>query len=86
MRLYYSISCPYCLRVVADWKRLGLIEGKDYELILSPFGSSSREELLRLGGKEQVPFLVDGDLNMYESDKIIAYVRVKADSGGFARN
>jgi glutathione S-transferase len=39
--------------------------------------SPLKEELKRLGGKTQVPFLVDPDRNvkMYESEDIIAYVR-----------
>jgi glutaredoxin 2 len=42
-----------------------------------PDGSIRRKELIKLGGKEQVPFLVDTEKNvkMYESEDIINYVR-----------
>ena len=32
------------------------------------------EALLEKGGKQQVPFLVSGDMSLYESDAIIAYL------------
>ena len=37
------------------------------------------DELIKLGGKQQVPFLVDNDNDkfMYESDDIIEYVKNK---------
>lgn len=44
--------------------------------LVSPSGSDSRKILEKLGGKQQVPFLVDVDHGemMYESDDIIAYL------------
>ena len=37
----------------------------------------SEESLIRIGGKRQVPFLIDSDRNiqMYESSDIIEYVK-----------
>ncbi len=31
-------------------------------------------ELLKIGGRHKVPFLVDGDIHLYESDEIVAYI------------
>ncbi|OLA73072.1 MAG: hypothetical protein BHW62_08060 [Acinetobacter sp. CAG:196_36_41] len=38
---------------------------------------ASEEALIKMGGKRQVPFLVDTDRNiqMYESDDIIEYLK-----------
>ena len=48
-----------------------------YVSVVSAKGSPSRKILLKLGGKEQFPFLVDTDKGemMYESDDIVEYVR-----------
>ncbi len=48
-----------------------------YTSIVSPKAAPSRKVLVKLGGKEQVPFLVDADKGemMYESDDIVAYLQ-----------
>lgn len=48
-----------------------------YTSIVSPKGAPSRKVLVQLGGKEQVPFLVDTDAGemMYESGDIIEYLK-----------
>jgi glutathione S-transferase len=45
-------------------------------VVLGSSSSPVKEELKKLGGKTQVPYLVDPERNvkMYESDDIIAYV------------
>jgi glutaredoxin 3 len=69
MQLYVRTGCPFCLKVKAFVDERGiLIEEKNIEL------EDNLEELLTLGGKRQVPFLVDGETKMYESDDIIAYL------------
>jgi glutathione S-transferase len=52
----------------------------DYVSLRSLSGSKSREILRRLGGKDQVPFLVDVDegVMMYESSDIIEYLKKNA--------
>ena len=54
--------------------------GQDYELVDAMRNTPGRLELLSLGGKNQVPFLVDEDegVKMYESKGIIAYLRNKS--------
>lgn len=44
--------------------------------VASPKGSPSRRILTQLGGKDQLPYLVDLDAGvaMYESEKIIDYL------------
>ena len=70
--LYVLEGCPYCHKVLAfaEEKNIGInkiyIEDRNNE-----------EALLKLGGKRQVPFLVDKDRNvqMYESSDIIEYLK-----------
>lgn len=70
--LYILETCPYCKKVRAFLDDNGIkynpinIENK-----------SNEETLIKLGGKRQVPFLVDKDRNiqMYESNDIIEYAK-----------
>lgn len=72
LTLYVRPTCPYCIRTLAAAKELNVsLEQKDVsDLMVS-------EELVRLGGKRQMPFLVDSDKNvkMYESEDIIEYLK-----------
>jgi glutaredoxin 3 len=67
--LYVRTGCPFCAKVKAfiDEHNI-LIEEKNVA------DEHTLEELLSLGGKRQVPFLVDGETKIYESDDIIAYL------------
>lgn len=70
--LYILESCPYCKKVMSfldehkiKYNKIG-IENKENE-----------DVLIKLGGKRQVPFLVDKERNiqMYESSDIIEYIK-----------
>lgn len=69
--LYKMEGCPYCEKVLNQLEEKGL----DFRA-LDIADPVNLDELLHLGEKEQVPFLVDTDHNakMYESDKIIEYL------------
>lgn len=71
LKLYYATYCPYCKKVIAAFDEMGL----KYELIKAEEGDPGRTELVKLGGKAQIPFLVDGNTMMYESNDIIEYAR-----------
>ncbi|WP_210410008.1 glutathione S-transferase N-terminal domain-containing protein [Leptospira langatensis] len=75
MKLYHYYGCPYCAYVREEFSEMGLLEGKDYELVEASRGTPGRDEVVRLGGLSQVPFLVDGNIRMYESRDIVDYVR-----------
>jgi glutathione S-transferase len=77
VQIYQFASCPYCQRVLRAADRLGLVEGRDYEKIEASRGTPGRAVVVRLGGMSQVPFLVDGDVQMYESADIIDYLAAK---------
>jgi len=72
IKLYTRTGCPYCGMV------LGVINEMDIdykELEIS--NEANLDSLLEIGGKQQVPFLIDEDRNvsMYESSDIIEYLK-----------
>lgn len=69
--LYKMEGCPYCEKVLKH------LEEKSIQFrSLDIADPVNLDELLHLGGEQQVPFLVDTDHNakMYESEDIIQYV------------
>lgn len=77
IQLYMRDGCPFCKKVERAAIDMGLIQDKDYQLIdASPF-TPGRDMVVKLGGKAMVPFMVDGEVSMYESDDIIAYLKTK---------
>lgn len=80
LTLYNMEGSPYCRKV-----REALSE-RDLEHVVKslPKGSPAREELVRRGGKMQVPYLVDVNTGreMYESDDIVAYLETEYAAGG----
>jgi glutathione S-transferase len=78
IQLYLWDQCPYCRKVSQAAKDIGLTEGVDYENVAAGPGTPGRLTVQNLGGKTMVPFLVDGDLCMYESADIISYLKMKA--------
>lgn len=77
IQLYIRHNCPYCQKVLRKTEEMNLQEGVDYQLIDAAQGTPGREVVLKIGGKAMVPFLIDGDTNMYESEDIIAYIQKK---------
>lgn len=69
--LYVSQYCPYCKKV------MNYLQENDVEFnMLDVADSVNFNNLVKLGGKDQVPFLNDteNDVLMYESDDIIDYI------------
>ena len=72
LTLYYKPTCPYCQSVLGEVESLGItLQLKD--ISADPV---YRAELITLGGKQQVPYLVDTERGeqMYESNDIIEYI------------
>ena len=68
--LYKFDACPYCQKVMKAVDRLGVaVRYRD-----TREDASAREELVRVGGKAQVPCLFIDGRPMYESDDIVAYL------------
>ena len=75
IEIYHSDGCPFCEKVIRflEQEKIPYVS----KLISLYSSSSVKDELKRLGGKTQVPYLVDPERNerMYESEDIIEYVR-----------
>ena len=70
--LYIMETCPYCKKVMSFMDEKGIKYNKvDIKI------KSNEDALIQMGGKRQVPFLVDKDRNiqMYESNDIIEYIK-----------
>ena len=72
LELYQKEECPFCQKVRVALNDLEL----DFISRISHTGSAQREFMLKLGGKAQVPFLVDQEkgVMLYESDAIVEYL------------
>jgi len=79
LELYVREHCPFCKKVLVVIDELGMKVDKDIRLVDAAPGTPGQEVVERVGGKAMVPFLVDGDLAMYESDDIIEYLRGMVD-------
>ena len=70
--LFVLESCPYCKKV------MDFLEKEDIKYRkIDISDKDSENSLIQIGGKRQVPFLVDKERNlqMYESDDIIEYLK-----------
>ena len=72
IKLFILETCPYCHKVMDFLEK----EHIKYEKI-DIKDKESESALIRIGGKRQVPFLIDSDRNiqMYESSDIIEYLK-----------
>ena len=72
INLFILNTCQYCKKVIDFLKTTSI----DYKL-LDINDSHHYEEMMKLGGKRQVPFLFDdkNNVTMYESDDIIEYLK-----------
>ncbi len=69
-QLYYKKSCPFCVKVLRFMEENKIT--LDLRNTLEP---GIQDDLVRIGGKKQVPCLVVDGRALYESDDIIAYLR-----------
>ncbi len=75
IQLYLSANCPFCQKVLRATREMGLEEGKDFTTVNAASGTPGAETVKKVGGDYMVPFLIDGDHSMYESEDIIAYLK-----------
>lgn len=68
--LYYSKTCPYCQKVLRFMSENNItMDTRDTKQ------PGIQDDLVRIGGKKQVPCLVVDGKPMYESQDIIEYLR-----------
>ena len=74
LTLYYFPSCPYCLLVLDCLGRL------DLEIPMRDIQSEdgARDDLLKIGGKGQVPCLVIDGEPLYESGDVVRWLEANA--------
>lgn len=70
LTLYFKPTCPYCQKVI-DYLELNKMSINMKNVNES---SEIREELIKIGGKGQVPCLIVDGKAMYESDDIIQWL------------
>lgn len=72
LELFVLENCPYCRKVMKFLDE----ENLKYEKF-DISNKNSEDSLIQIGGKRQVPFLVDTERNiqMYESSDIIEYLK-----------
>ena len=67
--LYYSPWCPYCKKVLNHLDKMG----KTVPMINLQATPKAKQELIKIGGKGQVPCLIIDGKAMYESSVIIKW-------------
>lgn len=77
IELYMRRGCPFCDKVEVAAQGSGLQKNVDYKIVDAAPNTPGREVVLQVGGKPMVPFLIDGEKSMYESDDIVAYLKSK---------
>lgn len=70
--LYYKAECPFCQKVLNYM--MDNCQIKDVELVDIKEGNNN-EDLIKRGGKDQVPCLFIDGKALYESDDIIKYFK-----------
>jgi glutaredoxin len=71
LTLYHFAGCPYCTRVLDFLKKTGIsVPMKD-----THENPAYRDELIKIGGKAQVPCLVIDGKALYESLDIIEWFK-----------
>ena len=72
IKFFYMEGCSCCERVR---KKLGELK---LDCILKDIEDETNwKELMKLAKKNQVPFIVDGNVRMLESDDIVKYIEKK---------
>lgn len=69
--LYYRPTCPFCRKVLAWMQEHDVKDVTLHDITSEP---GTKDTLLEVGGKDQVPCLFIDGKPMYESDDIIAYL------------
>jgi glutaredoxin len=75
--LFLKTGCPFSAKVLA------VVDAYQIPFAEKNIGDDGVwEELVALGGKHQVPFMVDGDIMMYDSGAINEYLEKKFKTEG----
>ena len=72
LKLYMFETCPYCQKVMREIKSSGRTDIEYHDIHKNEV---DRQELIRVGGKQQVPCLFIEGKPLYESDDIIKWLK-----------
>ncbi|MDB5195337.1 MAG: hypothetical protein JWO84_521 [Parcubacteria group bacterium] len=72
--LYINPACPFCQKTLEVAREVGAPL-----TVKNIHDEGVADELVRIGGKKQMPFMVDDEdeVSMYESEDIMAYLHQK---------
>ena len=71
LKLFYMKTCPFCIRVILFIKKNNI----NVEMVDINADPKNKEELIKLGGKDQVPMLLIDGNPLYESGDIIKWFK-----------
>ena len=74
LSLYYSPTCPYCLKVLRFMEEKGIVID-----LKSTMDAGNLKTLLSIGKMNQVPCLFIEGEPLYESDDIVSYLMDRFD-------
>lgn len=72
LKLFYKEECPYCQIVLRYLKKYD-IDG--VEMVDIKADSKNQEDVVKLGGKDQVPMLLIDGKPLYESSDIVKWFK-----------
>ena len=72
LKLYMFETCPFCQKVIREIKSSGRTDIEFHNIRQS---EEDRLELIKVGGKQQVPCLFIDGVPMYESDDIVVWLK-----------
>ena len=72
LKLYMFETCPFCQKVIREIESNGRTDIEFHNIRQS---EEDRLELIKVGGKQQVPCLFIDGVPMYESDDIVAWLK-----------
>ncbi|MBQ9708695.1 MAG: glutathione S-transferase N-terminal domain-containing protein [Firmicutes bacterium] len=71
-KLYMFATCPFCRKVINEIESSGRTDIEYHDIRKN---EADRQELIRIGGKQQVPCLVMDGVPLYESDDIVQWLK-----------
>lgn len=71
LKFYYMKRCPYCIKV-KNYMKENNIEAEMLDIHEDP---KNQEDLVKIGGIDQVPMLLIDGKPLYESSDIIAWLK-----------
>lgn len=77
MKLFMFDTCPFCRKVIKAIEESGRTDIEYHNIRKN---EDDRQELIKVGGKEQVPCLFIDGKPMYESDDIVKWLKANPQS------